>query len=981
MSTTNYTFLPWVRYGLGNFITREDNIADTTIERSKLNVSLNLKDDSESLDQEVHLTGPGDVIGIQPHAIIRNEPTTGTNEFDPNSLAFVEFCDEDFPWRYTSAMPATNAPERLRPWLMLIVLKENEFTWLGDSQPLPSIQISKPVLDQLPEESWAWAHVQVHTELSDTDSEGNQIPVETALEKLLREDADMALSRVMCSRKLEPEQQYFAFLVPAFETGRLAGLGQDFSSTPIQQASWSVGMTDFSFPFYHHYGFSTGENIGFETLARKLAPNPIDNSEVPGININDLYEELGVDATNEFPNYTLEDNMESLQVTAIDGVRDSPVNTNVEGSSEWKIESALVSPSHQHQWYGDENKTNKLVRNALEAQINEGENLQTTDASSATEDPVINVPPLYGRWHASQSHLDSVANKLENEAWLTQLNLDPAFRIAAGIGADIVREKQEDFMQQAWDQVGEIREANQQLKQAELNKEVTQAMYQKHMEKRAEEQVLGMTPGLHGKIQFDSSVDTTTIHQKVSESALPNASLDPAFTKLLRKRGPFTKKLNQQLSINGEELQNNFISKMADNTTASVNEDVTAAKAKATDKSLLMDFAMVGALSAKIQTYLDSFSANRAVEFENIVQQQENDATSAAAALSDFSTTQLTQSESQLKEQLKPLNAIPKQILSNLDIQGGPSKMRVPNESAPKPIMAHPEFEQATFSYLEEKYPDFLSPTMGQMKNDTISLMKVNQPFIESFLVGMNHTMGNELLWREFPTDQRGSYFKQFWNTSEYLNAAMIPDNPEDISPIAGWNSNSALGSHSPTGIDQDGKVVLLLKGELFKQYPNMPLFAQKAEWHNGEYRKLADPNVQGNVIFPLFRIPLKDNLLGLAFHLTVDEVQGDLLPNGDPDPAGDAGWFFIFKERMGELKFGLDEDTGTAGAIEGTAEDDLHWGQVIDSSAPTVQNHIPIGSTANLVEFVWGSNSAQMACILEQKPVTLGFHASSLIK
>ena len=31
-------------------------------------------------------------------------------------------------------------------------------------------------------------------------------------------------------------------------------------------------------------------------------------------------------------------------------------------------------------------------------------------------------------------------------------------------------------------------------------------------------------------------------------------------------------------------------------------------------------------------------------------------------------------------------------------------------------------------------------------------------------MVGLNHEMSRELLWNEFPTDQRGSYFRQFWN-------------------------------------------------------------------------------------------------------------------------------------------------------------------------------------------------------------------------
>ena len=34
-------------------------------------------------------------------------------------------------------------------------------------------------------------------------------------------------------------------------------------------------------------------------------------------------------------------------------------------------------------------------------------------------------------------------------------------------------------------------------------------------------------------------------------------------------------------------------------------------------------------------------------------------------------------------------------------------------------------------------------------------------------MVGLNHEFARELLWREYPTDQRGSYFRQFWDVSE----------------------------------------------------------------------------------------------------------------------------------------------------------------------------------------------------------------------
>ena len=52
--------------------------------------------------------------------VVRTEPRNWISNFEPNYLAFVEFYDEDFLWRYTPARPNG---EKLSPWLALLVLK------------------------------------------------------------------------------------------------------------------------------------------------------------------------------------------------------------------------------------------------------------------------------------------------------------------------------------------------------------------------------------------------------------------------------------------------------------------------------------------------------------------------------------------------------------------------------------------------------------------------------------------------------------------------------------------------------------------------------------------------------------------------------------------------------------------------------------------------------------------------------------------
>ena len=49
--------------------------------------------------------------------------------------------------------------------------------------------------------------------------------------------------------------------------------------------------------------------------------------------------------------------------------------------------------------------------------------------------------------------------------------------------------------------------------------------------------------------------------------------------------------------------------------------------------------------------------------------------------------------------------------------------------------------------------------------------METNQRFIEAYMVGLNYEFARKLLWREYPTDQRGSYFRQFWSVDNYIDS------------------------------------------------------------------------------------------------------------------------------------------------------------------------------------------------------------------
>src|SRR5687767_6614020 len=161
----NYTFLPWLRQGVATQIDVQDNLGEPGVAPERASVQVSFKVGGEPVSKIAHLLGPGDIVGINPRAIVKTEPRNWVTDFEANYLPYIEFYEEDFPWRFTPAKAAGNN-DQLRPWIFLMVLTEEEFDEKGLVGPLPAFEIKADVGD--PEklfprhdETWAWAHVHV----------------------------------------------------------------------------------------------------------------------------------------------------------------------------------------------------------------------------------------------------------------------------------------------------------------------------------------------------------------------------------------------------------------------------------------------------------------------------------------------------------------------------------------------------------------------------------------------------------------------------------------------------------------------------------------------------------------------------------------------------------------------------------------------------------------------------------------------------
>ncbi len=447
-----YSFLAWLRTGVANHITQPDGDSSVHVRaRLPLDVTLSARkldgsETTEPVHRDISLYGPGDVIGVETRAHIKVEPRDWITNFAPNHLPYIEFYPEDLPWRYTPAA-ADSSAHRLRPWMALMVLAADEFDDGQDvrGKPLPYIDLRAGVdsVSIMPpaSELWAWAHVHVNHDLS-ANGDASMPGVLQRLEQNLAADPDRGYSRILAPRRLEPDKDYHAFLIPSFETGRLAGLGEPVpDATVATKSAWADHQS--RFPYYLRWRFRTSTLGDFEYLVKLLKPRPVDRR----VGVRDM------DVLHPRPGLP-------------------PISTPAELGGVLKLGGALQVPFATLP-PGDQAEITKYdwwdvpfphpFETAIARRINLAADYATAAPATVNPDndpdPVV-TSPLYGRWHALTDRVLEGPGGAPLPDNQNRLNLDPRFRVAAGFGTDVVQENDERYMNAAWQQIGDVLTAN-----------------------------------------------------------------------------------------------------------------------------------------------------------------------------------------------------------------------------------------------------------------------------------------------------------------------------------------------------------------------------------------------------------------------------------------------------------------------------------------------------------------------------------------
>ena len=238
------------------------------------------------------------------------------------------------------------------------------------------------------------------------------------------------------------------------------------------------------------------------------------------------------------------------------------------------------------------------------------------------------------------------------------------------------------------------------------------------------------------------------------------------------------------------------------------------------------------------------------------------------------------------------------------------------------------------YESLRDLSQDLLLPGLEAVLPDSVLGLETNRRFVEAFMVGLNFEMARELLWRGFPTDQRGTYFEQFWGGGA-----------GDIDPLHLWRQPGA--GRSPQ------RAAAREIRDAGAQRPAAPL-SERGDLSDACRRKATgqvrtpseDP---ADEKLPVFACSMQPDIAFFGFDVTAEQATGE---------DGGAGYYVVIQEHPTEPRFGL------------------HTGVSVGNVS-----HVPVGTAAPanqpLNGLAWGRNSAHMAGIVRRLPVRLAIHAS----
>lgn len=739
--------LPYYRKGLPNSITSSGQLKrHRATLKVNLGVELNKKFDDTRVEklldgQEIQLMGPADVKSVQKNAISRISPPEGAKtRLFKDYLPYVEFFEEDLPWRYT---PVATTDADFRPWMTLIAVKEDEVSFHVNSNgtKLATLQIDSEerYVEIFPNAKLLFnvAHVQIDSAVEVTRENVND---------LLDENPDCGISRILCTSTLEENSTYVALLIPTYELGRLAGLGLSVDDVRLGKCAWENLLANqnqrpdgLTFPVYFKWKFHTSiVKADFKTLASQLF-------------------------------FTGEKEYDQMKAYLDVDISQSGLgDVHFDEEKVMDVPAALMLDKKNLEPRKEDDSYTTALKDLLELNPVLKEN--ETGEINMEEDPWI-VPPVYGARHLLTTQAQFANNQIDV---VKEVNLQLKNRVAAGMGSTIVKKNQEQFVNRAWKKVEKINQLNQAIREYYQMKQVSEKATAKYSAKAQKSKATEKNKVLLMDVA-NRSLQTASIYRhQVSADNLLDAS-------------------KVMIPINQQEQ--------------SVKSGIT-----------------VKELSALFSTEVwEKIIGDESPNWQSV----KKDLEKSKSYLKEQLKIDLKADESCEEENPEAINpdAIGENRVDEILAKYGYTEdnQLSANLDSKYPVMAYPDFLEPTFYYLREYSASYVVPSAASLLKDSITYFRTNPQFEEALLMGMNTEMGQELLWREYPTDQRGSYFRKFWDQEDLPDKGQL-DKYYDVKPLHQWKG--CLGQNHMVGKNE--MLVFVIRGELMQSYPSASVYLSK---------------------------------------------------------------------------------------------------------------------------------------------------------
>lgn len=624
--------------------------------------------------RDIPLAGPEHVRGIVPTAVRKRYPPTGSVDLRAGELPYIEWHDAALPWALTPQAPSGG---RLSPFLALVCLPEMVGTgWLQEGTlPLPRALVQVPEGMPDPATFALMAHVE------DPDP-----PVDGA-------PGLRAFSRLLCPQRLRPRTRYIALVVPLFESGRRAGLGEDVPEAAADGFAWAAGATSATLPVYLSWRFATGVGRGAEDMLRDL---------------------FAVPPTGDLPRVPVDANAASALMPPLVGARiEKRAVFAVQPASPQQPDSRLAAA------------------------------LDVAAATTAGRLPM----PAYGRIFADGAQPGAAGAA----QWYDGVNLDASLRVMAGYGTAVVRRRQDEIVGFVLDSAGQIEEANAILSRAHTAMALTRPL---HTRLRGPEVDLSALDRLIGPAAARTWHSDGSIGSHVA-GTVDEVLQDPTLRRALAAGGSLDRgravrgDLGDAVRAKAAEASAAPVVPGATPIgTAMVSIDASTASGRGVidagglDIAVLLDLLSHDSSSVRQDPELaDAHKRRRERQDEDRRRPDRAGVPGEVASSADLRTS--------IVDGLRPGATVPPRVADRI---GG-----LPPGPLPRRILAEPVWPYPIIPELFAIDPATLSPGLAELPRDGVMALSFDAAAIDAVVLGANTEVMRELRWRGVPHDPLSS--------------------------------------------------------------------------------------------------------------------------------------------------------------------------------------------------------------------------------